>query len=512
MTGKFRGLLVGLALAGSAPAVTAQNAGSITGRVTDAATQQPVVSAQVFVTGTTRGALTDEEGRYRVANAPVGSQQVRVLRVGYTAATQAVTVPAQGEVTLDFALSAAPSVLDSVVVTVTGEQRRREVANAVSRIDAADLVEVAPITNFAQLLNARATGVDVLQSSGTIGGGSRIRIRGSNSVSLDNDPIVLVDGARVDNEAQRFSLFVGGQQPSAVNDINPDDIESIEIVKGPSAATLYGTDAANGVVVITTKRGRPGRPRWNAFASGGVLSDPMEGDYPLNYRGKAGTTTGSPNCFAFQVSLALCQQQTLFAYQPLNDPVAGPIANGNHQQYGLSVSGGRESLSYYISADWLKEVGTYELADSIRTSLAEAGTLLPWQTHPSHLRQINVRGNFGAQIGDGFNLNLSAGYNTSRTQFPHNDDAISGLLTSALLGTFSPQLGGGYVFLNSAQSFSVESLQDIDRFTGSLQGTWQSSRLPWLSARATAGLDFTGRWDSEFQPIGALAIFGPVLG
>src|SRR5207249_7662797 len=107
----------------------------------------------------------------------------------------------------------------------------------------------------------RAAGVNILPSTGTVGGGARIRIRGANSVSLSNDPLFIVDGIRVESKAGN-SIGVGGQEPGRLNDFNPDEYASIEIVKGPSAAALYGTQAANGVVRLTTKRGTTGRTSW----------------------------------------------------------------------------------------------------------------------------------------------------------------------------------------------------------------------------------------------------------
>ena len=136
------------------------------------------------------------------------------------------------------------------MVTATGEQRARESGNAISNIDLAKVIETQTVSNFADALSGRAAGVQVLQSGGTIGTGTRVRIRGQTSLSLSNEPIYYVDGIRVENGSQSLSVNTGGQTPSRVNDIDPEDIASFEIVKGPSASTLYGTQAANGVVHV----------------------------------------------------------------------------------------------------------------------------------------------------------------------------------------------------------------------------------------------------------------------
>src|SRR6266487_2727573 len=259
--------------------------GAIAGRVTDRVTQQPVIGAEVLVLGTNLGSRVGQDGRYRISNISAGQYALQVRLIGYATASQQVSVTAGQTATVDFAVSAAAVPLEAVVVTATGaEQLKRELGHAVATIDAAKTVEQATPKNLADLLNARAPGVQVLPSGGTTGTGRRIRIRGSSSLSLSNEPIIVVDGIRVENGATgqtATSIGVGGQTPSRLNDLSPDDIESIEIVKGPSAAALYGTDAANGVIQIRTKRGRPGPTKWNGYVEGGVLNDITA--WPANY-------------------------------------------------------------------------------------------------------------------------------------------------------------------------------------------------------------------------------------
>ncbi|PYP10742.1 MAG: hypothetical protein DMD56_08325, partial [Gemmatimonadetes bacterium] len=268
----FGALLVGVARASAA------QQGSVAGQVTDKSNQQPVSGAQVLIIGTNLQSLTSREGRYAITRVPAGRHDVQVRLIGYATATQPVTVGAGEAPTLDFSLAPAAVPLDVVVVTGTGaEQLKRELGNSIPTIDAAKTVEQAAPTNVADLLNSRVPGVQVLSSGGTTGTGSRVRIRGSSSLSLTNEPIVIVDGIRVDNGAtgvlRASSIGIGGQAPSRLNDLNPDEIESIEVVKGPSAAALYGTDAVNGVIQIRTKRGRPGPTRWTAFVEGGSVNE-----------------------------------------------------------------------------------------------------------------------------------------------------------------------------------------------------------------------------------------------
>src|SRR5690606_21160776 len=137
-----------------------------------------------------------------------------------------------------------------------------------------------PVTTMSQLIQGRVSGVTVIQSSGTTGGGARVRIRGNNSLSLSNAPLLVVDGVRVYNAESSLGFGVGGQTPSRLDDLNPEDIESIEVLKGPAAAALYGTAAANGVIQVTTKRGQPAASRFNVWTEYGQIERTIE--FPEN--------------------------------------------------------------------------------------------------------------------------------------------------------------------------------------------------------------------------------------
>src|SRR5215212_4265299 len=256
----------------------------LTGRVTDERTGDALAGARVVLVGTSRLESTGQNGRYLFRDIPTGPQQVRVIAIGFSAQTKRVTISAGRTDTLDFAMTPVPVQLDEIVTTATGQQSRLEIGNAIASIDAATVAEEAPITEFGNLIQGRAAGVQVLKSSGVVGTGTRIRIRGSNSVSLSNEPLYYVDGVRIDATSENYAYDIGGQSTSRINDLNPDDIANIEIVKGPSAATLYGIQAANGVVLITTKKGVAGRPRWNAFVEQGAVQD--QNTYRTSYFGR----------------------------------------------------------------------------------------------------------------------------------------------------------------------------------------------------------------------------------
>ena len=224
--------------------------GRISGIVTDAGTGAPLEAVQVSVAGTTIGTTTNAEGRYTIASVPAGAVTLQVRRIGYTAGGRSNVAVAAGQTaTADFQLTVAARALDEVVVTGTaGGTQKRAIGNVVSTVNADSVLAVAPVGNINQLVGQRTAGVMMLPGTGQVGTGSAIRIRGSSSLSLSNEPIVYIDGVRMDSDAGRGPGQRGGANVSVLNDINPDDIESIEIIKGPAAATLYGTEASNGVV------------------------------------------------------------------------------------------------------------------------------------------------------------------------------------------------------------------------------------------------------------------------
>jgi TonB-dependent SusC/RagA subfamily outer membrane receptor len=250
--------------------------GTIRGSVTNAASKSPLGNAQVFVAGTTLGGMTAADGSFSIVAVPAGSRVVRVRLIGYQPTEKTVTVTNGATVTVDFALTQSAVSLDEVVVTGTGgSARKREVGNSIGQIKLSDVPEVP--SNVSQMLTGRLAGVNVSGGTGNSGGGSAIRLRGTTSVALTNQPLIFIDGVRTrSDEYPRNGVFTGTTQRGAnvysspLNDINPDDIERIEVVKGAAAATLYGTDAAAGVIQIFTKRGASGAPKWNVQLNSGI--------------------------------------------------------------------------------------------------------------------------------------------------------------------------------------------------------------------------------------------------
>jgi TonB-linked SusC/RagA family outer membrane protein len=495
----------------AAPALVAAQQGAITGQVLDQGDATPLEAARVVLSGTTRIETTNREGRFAFRNLAPGSYEVRVLRVGYRPGTQTADVAAGQTAALTFNLTPAAVQLDELVTTATGEQRKLEIGNAVTTIDAATVAEQAPITEFTNLISGRAPGVQVLKSSGTTGTGTRIRIRGSNSISLSNEPLYYLDGIRLESNPTSSTLDIGGfgsgigAGPSRINDLNPDDIQDIEIVKGPAAATLYGIQASNGVVRVSTKHGVVGPPQWSFFSELGAVED--HNTYPLNYYGRVDTLVDDPSYDGFctiQSELdGLCTQTAVQSYQPLNDPATRPYKAGLRQQYGASVSGGGEQVTYYVSGNYENEIGPFRIPQAEFDSVLDfRGSVPDNQRRPNALEKFGVRANLGAKLSSTLDLNSSLGFLTSNTRFIENDNSFLTVNGSGTASGNLPTTSRGWYFI-PAELFAELANQEANRLTTGFNADWRP--LSWLTGRATIGYDVVNRNDTQFFPTGQVA-------
>jgi TonB-linked SusC/RagA family outer membrane protein len=499
---------VSLALLLATP-LAAQQTGTVTGRVTEAGTERPISQAQINIVGTTLGAITNANGDYTVRAVPAGSHQLRILRVGYSERKLPVVVNGGQPTTQNVALSAIPVSLAPVVTTATGEQRRVEIGNAVSQIDATQLLETAPVTSINDVLNARAPGVIVTSGTQT-GAGARIRIRGQNSLSLSNDPIFIIDGVRMTSNVNSSSLFTGGAQPSRVGDLNPEEIENIEIVKGPSAATLYGTDAANGVVVVTTKRGRAGRTAWNAYAEGGVIGD--RNDYPTAYtifgRRASGTTAPLNFCNLGRVSRGECLVDSVAALNVFEEDDLTPLGTGNRSQFGVQVSGGSDVVRYFVAGERENETGVLELPEfELQRLQSEGATIREWTRRPNELGKNSLRANLNASPSSTFDVGVQSQFINLEQRFSLESNATAGLGSQIfggpgcrvcnpereVSGTGTPL--NGYRAWTPGYTWQEKAGQRVNRFIGSIDANWRPTS--WLRTRGTIGNDHTDRVDDN---------------
>jgi TonB-linked SusC/RagA family outer membrane protein len=254
-----------------------QPARTITGRVVAEGGSDPLAGATVQIVGSTAGAITADDGRYRIA-APEGALQLSVRRIGFKRRT--VDVPADRN-TVDVALERDALKLEELVITGQGTAvARQNLANDVASVDAEALTKVQT-TSFEGALQGKVPGANIQMNSGAPGGGGQVQIRGITSINGSSDPLWVVDGVIVSNDVLNPGLTAvtrsSGLQPvnqdngvNRIADLNLNDIERIEVLKGASASSIYGARAANGVIVITTKKGRAGPPRFNITQRGGT--------------------------------------------------------------------------------------------------------------------------------------------------------------------------------------------------------------------------------------------------
>jgi TonB-linked SusC/RagA family outer membrane protein len=486
------------------------DAQAIAGRVRDA-TGGPLVAASVTVEGTTLGAVAREDGTYRITGVQPGSHTVVARRVGYSPERRTVTVTS-GDVTVDFQLTAAPMSLEGIVTTATGQQRRVELGNTVAAIDVAARTATAPIKSVGDLLTAQATGVQVL-SSNTTGGAPRVRVRGISSASLSNDPIYIIDGIRM-NTSVGGAGSGGLGVPSRLNDLNPEEVESIEVVKGPSAATLYGTDAANGVVVITTKRGRPGSTQWTAYAERGRVEDKFPYVNQYGILGKSPGATAQRRCYTTDVAARTCIVDSLVSLNIIDNEDLTPFKPGARIVAGAQVSGGSNAVRYFLSGDIRTEEAPYGLPDFERRRYQATNALIRENMdRPGHDDSRSLRANLNAALAPTFDVAVSTGLVLHKTRFMQNDNNANGLIFNLIGGPgyfVGPQYGGtssvsgeplmGYATNAPGVIFERLSEQSVNRFVGSTHANWRP--LTWLAGTADVGLDLTDRRDVALQRFG----------
>ena len=479
------GLLL-LPLLAVAPGLEAQQTGTVTGRVTEAGSGEPVPSVQIFIEGLDIGALTQQNGRYLLQNVPAGTHTVSAERIGYRTQTAEVTVGSGETVVQNFQVSEEALQLDEVIVTGTpGGTQRRAIGNAVTRLDAAEVTATRPVSNMQEMLTARTPGLDFQRATGNIGEGSRIQIRGYSSLSLGTQPLIYIDGVRVDNSTEQgpdIPNLSGTSGSSALDDLNPNDIASIEVIKGPAAATLYGTEASAGVIQIITKRGQTGDAQFDFTISQGTnfLMDPA-GKIGSQYACRFGVVCTEDDVWEFNMYEFEKNSPLLEAYEALPGdtpryPGTGDIFDyGRSQRYNLGIRGGTEAVTYYVSTDYSDTQGIVDYN---------------WQ------ERFSGRANLGVLISDQIDLDLSLGYVDGKTRFASGPLQTGGIWPSLMWGmgpvmmnfsTLQASDQRGYV-LQLPEDFSlIETTRDYSRFTGS--ATLSHNPTDWLSHRLIMGID-----------------------
>ncbi|HEU4880203.1 MAG TPA: SusC/RagA family TonB-linked outer membrane protein, partial [Gemmatimonadaceae bacterium] len=428
----------------------------------------------MLINGTTLGTTTDGNGRFRIGGLSGSTVTLEVRRIGFRPHRQTASV---GVTNLSITLVEQSISLDEVVVTGTpGGQAKRELGNAVTTVNAAAVTEQGTVNNVQQLLNGRSPGVFVNAATGNVGTGSRIRIRGSSSLSLSNEPLIYVDGVRVNSQTSTgpANQSFGSSSISRINDINPDDIESMEVIKGPAAATLYGTEASNGVIQIITKKGAMGRSRWNFSTRQGTnyFQNPS-GRFRVNWFPvqRAGAATGVLDT----VSINLIDME---------DARGTPVfQNGRINENDLSTSGGSDLFRYYAGV-----------------GLEDSEGMEPVNSVKRRTGRLNLSVNPNKSVDLGFNVGYTNGNITlpceagcgGRTLGVVNATPLNNVPLAS--GAPNPRRGWNSGLPEFYDAY-YEFYQIVDRFTGGLQINQQLNK--WFKHRLNAGTDRTHEENSE---------------
>ncbi len=477
-------LAAGLFAATSHLPAHAQQVGTLTGSVRSAANGQPIAGAQVSIPELGIGMVANNVGRYLLQNVPAGTHTVSVVYIGYSSLTAEVTVSAGGSAVQDFDMRSEAIGLEGVVVTGTaGAARRREIGNSVSQLNE-EAFQSSPISDVADILQGRALGVTVLNNGGQVGAGSTIKLRGNNSVAFSNTPLVYVDGVRIRERGLVHSVEAN-QQSNPFDDINPADVERIETIKGAAATTLYGTEAAGGVIQIFTKRGAAGAPAWQ-----------MTIDQGLNTLGHIGpsadvnpTGLGMNNC-NFTGNGDFEGEDPQFPADPSCPERGSWLKDGYTQSYNLSVRGGAQRMNYFMSARWGAEEGVFD------TGVDENGDARPTQGQESW----NLRGNFGFAPADDLDLRFNTFYSHRDITWVPDGNNAEGLLLNVFRG------GNDYTNDEDGKLLDMDITNINDHFTSGFNILW--TPLEGMSHRLNTGIDWVRHTYFEERPWGYFYVQG----
>ena len=452
---------------------------TVTGIVTDSSTGQPVADALIRVPGTDLATHTDARGRFSLSGLTTLTATLSVIRLGYRPVTIAITA---GQQDIAIVLGVRALKLDAVIVTgQAGDTRKRALGNVVGDVDMTNAQLIAPSAGVQEALSTEVPGLQIQRASGQIGTGGVTRIRGVSSLSLASEPIIFIDGVRADNTSgsQSVAFNGGGDRPSRINDLDPNDIESIQVLKGPSAATLYGTEAANGVIQIITKRGIAGEPRWSTELRAGAnwLPSPEKLYSGVYYKDEDGNI-----------------QHLNLIENDLARGFGSPFSTGKPLGGTLSLQGGTDAIRYFFSGGFDRDEGIVDYN---------------W----SH--KLNGVANLSYSASDKFKVDLNLGYTKSRLRAASATQPMTTFLIWACpnsscingtgLGPNDP--GRGYLGGTTPQDFEdVEGFDDIDRTR--LGFTVTHTPTSWLNHRLTLGGDFTSDASSLYFPFGSNAAFG----
>lgn len=480
--------------------------GAISGQVTDAESGETIPGANILITELERGAATDMDGNYVIENVPTGTYSLTATFVGYTTFRQTVQVNANQTTTINIEMQVGAVGLDEVVVSGYAVTTKRELTGSITSVRAQDIEDVS-LQSTEALLQGRAAGVNITTTSGNPGGGFRVNIRGNGSVNAASEPLYIIDGVQVS-----FSQQSTQASNTPLNALNPSDIESIEVLKDASSAAIYGAQAANGVVIITTKRGSAGSTQVTARAETGVRSlaqnvDYISSDQYVRYMGEA---------FAINSGVSLDNDISAFEDSYRNfflsffgSPAegGGTLANtdwqdfifdeGVTQRYNISVSGGTQETAFFISGGFEDTEGT---------------------AFGSDFQRLNVRSNLDHQINDKFRTSLNINLSRS-SQFgvcqdgnfincPPSQAMFEAPMSFPFLanGEYNPGTRFGLSNNPAVQRNEVDRTNDVTQIISNMNLVYRAN--DWLTFNGLVGVDYRNTEDNQFRS----AIASPATG
>jgi TonB-dependent starch-binding outer membrane protein SusC len=476
--------LAGILLWAAQASAQAQT-GTITGRVVDGSTQRPLAAASVVIEGTQRGIVTRADGAFLLPNVPAGTHRLRASQVGYGNQVVEVTVAAGQSATAQFALQPQAVQLDELVAVGYGTQRRRDVTGAVAVVSGEDLtVRAAPTSAVSNALQGKAPGVQVVTNSGIPGAGASVRIRGSNSITANSEPLYVIDGIPA-------AQGTGSQDPTfnPLNSIDPNSIESIQILKDASATAIYGARGANGVVLITTNRGRVGENQFTLESSYGQQSitrriNPLSAQDFMTLVNEAYVNAGRDIRYT---------QQQINSAQSYNY-VDMMIRDGAPQQaHSLTFSGGDERTRFLVSGNYVEQEGILV---------------------NSHFQRYGARFNLDRHMSDRFRLGNSLSLTHAEQGLNRTDNGGIGASANGILGAmnFDPSLAprnengqwnmravlGEQLENPLANSLEIQNPRRVSRALANVYG--ELDVTPALRLRSTLGGNFAFERTPEFRP------------
>ncbi len=499
---RIGGIVATLALAFSSTLLHAQTTtGVIEGTITDAGSGRKLPYAQVVVGASRIGAVSNDAGVFRITGVPVGPATVNAHVIGYSPVSKLVTVVAGQTVRVDFVMSQSAVSLSDVVVTGTGGAvEEKKLGNTVAKVNMSEL-KTAPISSVDEALQGRVPGVSLASASGATGQGATIRIRGNASLSQSNNPIIYIDGVRADNGGG----FGGtaGAAPSRLNDIDPGSIDHVEILKGAAAATLYGTEASNGVIQIFTKHGSSGAPHFS------VDMEEWASNYPTN---RISPNTGFARTQPQADSLSVLFGRTITPFVPFGVNVLPKLFDTGHGgQAGMSVDGGSDKVTYYVSARYLGENGPFTSKrfngntknDNNRYSGTANLNIFPTDKFHLAVRTLYSIGHLGSISGNNniYSPNSlalyakpEAAYCLDATGTKHSLDLVNGACQ------YGGNIFGNTAFATVGEAVQNKTFQDETHFNTALTATYVP--VSTVSLSATVGFDQTSARSVSFLPFG----------